>query len=360
MTSYSHSYSSDRSAPTSSRGAVAGVAVTILIAVIALTWAKWSPYVDRVDTIVDTDTYPGASILETAGEARSGPSLAGGWDFTVAYFKAVWQALVAALLIAAAVQSLVPRRWLVRTLSPTRFPTLAAGLCSLPSMMCSCCTAPVASSLRRSGVRTAGSLAYWIGNPVLNPAVLVFLAILLPWQWVVTRVLAGVLLVFVVTAWVARLAGDRPVPPEAVVPDEGQDPARPAPVRYVRALARLAVVLVPEYLVVVFAVGALRGWAFPFEGGIDDFAVLAVLAAVVAGTLVVIPTGGEIPILTGLAAAGAGAGVIGALLIVLPAICLPSMVMVAGALSWRVTIAMAAGVAATGLLAAGLMYALGG
>jgi uncharacterized membrane protein YraQ (UPF0718 family) len=159
---------------------------------------------------------------------------------------------------------------------------------------------------------------------------------------------------------VARLAGDRPVPPEAVVPDDAQDPARPAPVRYVRALARLAVVLLPEYLVVVFAVGALRGWVFPFDGGIDDFAVLAVLAAVVAGTLVVIPTGGEIPILTGLAAAGAGAGVIGALLIVLPAICLPSMVMVAGALSWRVTIAMAAGVAATGLLAAGLMYALGG
>ena len=143
---------------------------------------------------------------------------------------------------------------------------MAAGLCSLPSMMCSCCTAPVASSLRRSGVPTAASLAYWIGNPVLNPAVLAFIAILLPWQWVVTRVLAGALLVFVVTAWVARLAGDRELPPERLELDDAQGPA---PLRYLRALARLAIVLVPEYLVVVFAVGALRGWLFPFDGRVD-------------------------------------------------------------------------------------------
>jgi uncharacterized membrane protein YraQ (UPF0718 family) len=95
---------------------------------------------------------------------------------------------------------------------------------------------------------------------------------------------------------------------------------------------------------VVFAVGALRGWLFPLDGGILDVAILGAIVAAVAGTLVVIPTGGEIPILTALAAAGPGAGVIGALLIVLPAICLPSMVMIAGALGWRATSAMAAAV----------------
>ena len=259
---------------------------------------------------------------------------------------------MAALLIAAAVQSLVPRQWLVRVLAPRRFPpTLAGGLCSLPSMMCSCCTAPVTASLRRSGVPTSSALAYWIGNPVLNPAVLVFLALLLPWQWVTTRLVVGGLLVFVLTAWVARLAA-RPAVPDGVVArgEHVEDGERPAIVRYARALTRLAVVLVPDYLVVVFAVGALRGWLFPFDGGAGDWAVLAVVAAAVAGTLVVIPTAGEIPILTALVAAGAGAGVIGALLIVLPAICLPSMVMVGKALSWRVTAAMAGAVCLTGLL----------
>ena len=38
--------------------------------------------------------------------------------------------------------------------------------------------------------------------------------------------------------------------------------------------------------------------------------------------------------------AGGGSGVIGALLIVLPAICLPSMDMIGKVLSWRATVAM--------------------
>jgi len=78
---------------------------------------------------------------------------------------------------------------------------------------------------------------------------------------------------------------------------------------------RLTVVLVPEYLVVVFLVGALRGWLFPFDGGATDWAVLTVIGAAIVGTVVVIPTAGEIPILTGLAAAGAGAGLLGAALL---------------------------------------------
>jgi hypothetical protein len=70
------------------------------------------------------------------------------------------------------------------------------------------------------------------------------------------------------------------------------------------------------------------------------------------------PTAGEIPILTGLAAAGAGAGAIGTLIIVLPAISVPSMVMVAGAMGSRVTTALAAGVCVTGLLGGVLLTVL--
>jgi uncharacterized protein len=235
-----------------------------------------------------------------------------------------------------------------------------AGLWSMPSMMSSCCTAPVAASLRRSGVPTPCALAYWVGNPVLNPAVILFMAILLPWEWVATRIVAGALLVFVVTGWVARLATRRSVPEAEVEPGEGTVDDQPLVVRYLRALARLTVVLVPEYLVVVFIVGALRGWLFPFDGGPADWAILSVIGAAIVGTVVVIPTAGEIPILTGLAAAGAGAGLIGALLIVLAAICLPSIVMVGRTLGWRVTAAMAGGVAATGLVAAAMLAALGG
>jgi uncharacterized membrane protein YraQ (UPF0718 family) len=222
-------------------------------------------------------------------------------------------------------------------------------------MMCTCCTAPLARTLRR-GAPTSSVLAYWLGNPTLNPAVLAFLAIVAPWQWFAVRLLVGAVLVFGVTALIGTLFG-RDAPPAVPVPVEEGD--GPAPRRFAAALLRLSATLVPEYAVVVFAIGTFRGWIFPLDGGSGHWAVAALIAAAALGTLVVIPTAGEIPILLGLSAAGAGAGVLGVLLITLPAISLPSMVMVVRSLSLRVTLATAAGVAATGLAAGGLLWAIG-
>lgn len=71
-----------------------------------------------------------------------------------------------------------------------------------------------------------------------------------------------------------------------------------------------------------------------------------------------IPTGGEIPVILALTALGVGAGTAGALLITLPALSLPSVMLVGRALSWRITLAMAAMVAAAGLLAGLLLWLL--
>jgi hypothetical protein len=106
----------------------------------------------------------------------------------------------------------------------------------------------------------------------------------------------------------------------------------------------------PEYLIVVFLLGLFRGWAFPLGAGAVHWQVAAILVAALLGTLIVIPTAGEIPILQGLAALGVGSGAVGALLITLPAISLVSMTMVARTLSVRVTVAMAAVVAACGVV----------
>lgn len=78
------------------------------------------------------------------------------------------------------------------------------------------------------------------------------------------------------------------------------------------------------------------------------------------GTLIVLPTAGEIPILQGLAGAGVSAATLGTLLITLPAISRVSMAMVVRAFSPRVTAAMAGAVAGCGLLAGGLLWLLMG
>lgn len=346
----------------SRRTGLFGLAAFLLIAVVALWWAKWAPYADRLRITDATGAYPGHDVLAKAGRPGAAPSWSGAWSFLKAYAVAVWPALVAGLLIAAAVETLLPRRWLLRALGRDGARGRAgAAAASLPGMMCTCCTAPIVRSLRRSGVTPANAAAYWLGNPVLNPAVIAFLAIVAPWSWVAVRVAVGLLVVLGLPALVARVTSREPT----VTIEDDDDAAdaadrRPAIVRYLRALARLALVLVPEYLVVVLLVGALRGWLLPIGDTATDLPVLITLAAAVLGALVVIPTGGEIPLLAGLTAAGVGAGPTGALLIALPAVSLPSIAMVARALGTRATALVTAGVVACAVLAGALLWLLGG
>ena len=342
------------SSPTTRRPVVVGVVAFSVLTLALLLWAKWSPYTARIGELLGTRDWSGSSVLAGAGiEPGTGPSLRAGWEFTEVYALAVWKAVVAGLVVAAGVQTLLPRRWLLSLLRRRRDSSsaLVGGLLATPSMMCSCCTAPVANSLRRSGVPTAGVVAYWLGNPLLNPAVLVFLALVAPWQWAATRLLVGLLVVTGGSVLVARLAGER-VAADASDAVAGHDGG---PRRFLPVLARTALVLVPEYLVVVFTVGAFAGWLFPLGESARSWGALAVLLAVALGTLLVIPTAGEVPITQGLAAAGLGPAVVGALLITLPAISLPSAVMVLGVLRRRVVLWTAAVVAAGGLLGAALL-----
>ncbi|MEX0429301.1 permease [Nocardioides sp. DS6] len=344
---------------------VVGVLIVLALLVAGLLWAKWLPYSDKVRTLADTRTWPGSAIFGAAGHPGSAPSASGAWEFWKTYFVAVWKAAVVALVVAAALESLVPRRWLVGLLS--RRTVLGqgamAGLLALPSMMCTCCTAPVAVGLRRRGAPLGASLAYWLANPLLNPAVVVFLALTLPWQYAVVRVVVGAALVVggtaLVAGWLSRSGATAPTPLDPTVAAE-EDPVRWAqlPVRFGRALLRYLLVLVPEYAVVVLLTGWLSGWLSDFAGLDQAAGPVALLPVGLVGAALVIPTGGEVPVVVGLVAAGASLGVAGVLLITLPALSVPSIVMVGRTLSWRATSALAGLVVIGGLGAGGLLVAL--
>ena len=270
------------------------------------------------------------------------------------------------MLLAASVEAFLPRRRLMSMFQGHRGPavsTLAGGAMSMPSMMCTCCAAPVAATIRQRGVPLRSALAFWLGNPVLNPVVLVFMAVVLPWQFVTVRVITGVVLVFGVTMLIGRLARARqPITDPAVLP-EADSRALDAPIsvrdaarRFVRTLVRLSAVLLPEYLIIVLLLGGLRGWLFPT--GAAEWGLLAVLLFAVVGTLFVIPTAGEIPLIQGLALAGVGLGPVGALILTLPALSLPSMLMIRRAFPTSVIAATGASVAVLGLVGAGLLVVL--
>lgn len=340
------------------RRLLVGVLVAAALFVTGFTWSKWWPYVVKIDGLAATREWDGGALLDVARDAPNWWT--GAWEFTLAYTDSVWKALVVGLLIAAAIDALLPRQWLLRVLTGRNATGGAAiaGAASMPSMMCTCCASPVAVSMSRSGVPISSVVAYWLGNPVLNPAVLVFLALVGPWEWVATRLVVGIVLVLGAAVLAARLVPGRRADPAVVAVSgaEGEDreDATPSLGGFLRSLGRFSITLVPEYLGLVFLVGAaahLLSWdaGWVTGGGLG----LVALAAV--ALLMVIPTGGEIPVLIALASADASPWVLGLVLIALPAVSLPSLLMVGRALTWRVTGATAAAVVGSGALAGALL-----
>jgi uncharacterized membrane protein YraQ (UPF0718 family) len=216
--------------------------------------------------------------------------------------------------------------------------------------------------MRKSGISVGAALAFWLGNPTLNPAVLVFLLFALSWQWALLRLVVGVVLVFGVSWWVARTFPETIPAPTATAL---ADPASPRPQaggpleRWIRALAGLAIGLLPEYLVIVVALGAARAWLFPAMNPQLGHSLPLLVGLALAGTLFVIPTAGEIPIVQTLMHFGLGAGPAGALLLTLAPVSLPSLAMVSRVFPTRVLLVVAGAVALAGVLGGLTALALG-
>ena len=326
----------------------------VAIAAALLTWSKYLPYWVKVPDVLRSAD-PGASILDAGGGATA--PLAAGWSFTVAYLGGVWKALLAGLAVAAAVQVLLPRSWLRCALgtADSRSGGLRGSLVGVLTLMCSCCAAPVAVALRRARAGLPASVGFWLGNPALNPVVIVLFLAVLPWQWAALRLVAGIAVVgigFTLARFEPR--------PDA---EDGEAAPAPEPVTgslalaYGRTLGGLVVRLVPEFVAVAFLLGAFRAELFPI-GGTSGGTLVLVLALVVAGLLLPVPTGAEVAVVAGLLAAGLPVAAAAALAVTLPVLSLPSLLMVRHAFPRRLLLRLAGVTAAVGVLAAAVMPAL--
>lgn len=293
-----------------------------LVVIIGLWYVKWQPYYGKAFTAAETHSI-GKSIL---AQADTSPIQAA-WDYAMVYFLAVWKAAVLGVLLGSLIQVLIPRNWLMRTLGQPRFQgTLLGTLFSLPGMMCSCCAAPVTAGMRRQNVSMGGALAFWMGNPVLNPATLVFMGFVLGWHFALIRLVAGLMMVLVVATLVQYWVKDSAQPAVAldVTHVESQDGFFS---RWGRALWQLFWSTIPVYILAVLILGAARVWLFPHADGVMDNSLIWVIAMAIVGCLFVIPTAAEIPIVQTMMLAGMGAAPALALLMTLPAVSLPSLIM---------------------------------
>ncbi|CAB3758428.1 permease [Paraburkholderia humisilvae] len=338
-----------------------GWLIFLLLAVAGLFYVKWFPYYHRAFTAASTHSI-GASILMGTAASPPAPSFDAALGYAWAYGKAIWQAMVLGLLLGSAVQALLPAHWVAKVLGKTGFGSVAAGgLLAIPGMMCTCCAAPVVVGLRAREASPGGAIAFWLGNSVLNPATLVFMGFVLGWQWAGLRLALGVLMVFGLGYVVNRLV----TPGEARAADAhlaelvAHQPDGNAFTRWLSILARMAVRLVPEYVVLILLLGAARAWLFPHIGPAIGNDIGWIVAFAVAGMLFVIPTAGEVPIIQAMLALGMGVGPAGALLMTLPPISVPSLVMLARSFRARMLAIVAAAVVGLGVVSGLLAVALG-
>lgn len=334
------------------------VAIFLVLALAGVFYAKWDPYFLKLAAVSSKHTL-GASIV--LGNDKRAPAV--GWSAAVAYwvtyFKDIWIALVVGLVVGAGVQTLLPRRWLLRVLGRAGWGGSGLAVAAaVPSMMCTCCSAPIAVSMKRNEVSTGAVFGYWLGNPVLNPATIVFMGFVLGWNWALLRIAVGLVLVAGGVYLGQRLGRDRV--PDAVQADITAVTEEEAPSlgRFLRVLGRLVVGLLPEYIIIVGILGAARAWLFPAMSPAVGHSVLLFVGLAVAGTLFVIPTAGEIPLVQSLMSYGLGLGGAGALMITLPAISLPSMAMLSQSVSKKLLLELAAWVAVMGLVTGVLAHLL--
>jgi uncharacterized membrane protein YraQ (UPF0718 family) len=287
-----------------------GALTVLLLGVGGLAVVKWIPYYDKA-LIAFAHHSIGNSILTGGADRPPAPSLHSAFDYGLAYGKSIWKAMALGLLVGSAVQTL----------------------------------------LRRA--TPGAAIAFWLGNTVLNPATLVFTGFVLGWHWSIFRLAFGALMVFGLGFLANHLAGSEAsvaVPRNSEADFVGQKHAVSF-ARWLAVLYRMSIRLIPEYLVLVLALGAARAWLFPHMGREVDDSLIWIFVFASAGALFVIPTAGEVPIVQAMLALGIAVGPAAALLMTLPPISIPSLAMLRNSFRPRLLVMVSFGVVMLGSVA---------
>ncbi|MBI2831479.1 MAG: permease [Chloroflexi bacterium] len=344
--------------------------------------------------VVDLFTYRGvpASRFVAAGKMGVGQGTMGmGWAIPVGsfpgwlqplgegvnYLLVVWHATTVGILVGGLF--LVAGTALAFRLRGNGFVThLAGSALALPQPFCSCCAAPIGSALYRKGMGLGPMLAFTVSSPMLNITSLILAAAFLPTEFILLRTAGGLLVGVLVTygvslaagrwsggekaeeaaahgrfyTWSARLLDSysRLFRFEGFSSERAADSPAALISGWLSMAGRLAKVVVPVFLVGSIA-AAYIAKAMPDSGN----NLPGVVATSFFATLLMVPTWTEIPLAAGLVNGGLS-GIAAVALITLPAVSIPCLAVIAGAVrNMRVPVMLGLAVFVVGILA-GIMF----
>ena len=335
--------------------------------------------------VIDLFAYRGVPAARSLASGRLAVDWLGafgvtGWGLPFAqatsFLLNVWHATMIGILLSALALTVLPV-YLKSYVTRGGFTgSIFGAMFALPQPFCSCCSSVMAPSFVRRGASTTFLLSFIIGAPMLNVTTMLLAVALLPWPFAITRILAGIVITLVVTYLVARVAdrwdgaarstaGMAPASGwiqrvgslylrlfdlDRIIGDRRLDAPSQLVGAWLYASGRIALVLVPTLWAWSVIASALFAALPPTFG--NNLA--SVVLAAVVGTFFMISTWSEIPMALQLIQSGF-TGPAAALLVVLPAISLPCMMLLGGALQrFRIVALLSIGVMIVGIGAGAL------
>jgi hypothetical protein len=276
----------------------------------------------------------------------------------VNYLGWVLVALAFGVIIGALVRAAIPARWLAATVGARGARgQLAAAIAGAPLMLCSCCVAPVFEGVYERTRRLGPAIGLMLAAPGLNPAALALTFLLFPAELGWGRLVLSVLLVLVGAAGIGR-AHAAPPEPVACAVDGDRPTWRNLGRGFAAALVDTARRSLPAILLGIALSAALITFV-PLDAlaGAPGGAALLTIAVAALAVPLALPTFAEIPLALALMHAGAPSGAVLALLVAGPIINLPSLLTLRVLTSSRVA-ATAAGAIFAAVTAGGLVLDL--
>lgn len=256
---------------------------------------------------------------------------------SVNYVAVIWPALVFGILIGGAVRAFSPLAAVSRVLSggPVR-QQLLAGASGAPLMLCSCCAAPLFSSVYERSRRLAPSLAVMLAAPALNPAALVLTFLLFSASIAWARLGMSLVAVFLGTALVARFAPEARIRLRLQSLKTADTREHDAPIASLaRACLHVSVRTVPVIVLGIVSAMLLADRLQPQTDLSSTMRLWSIAITAAVAVPIALPTFFEIPLAVTLLAAGAPAGAAAALLFAGPAVNLASLLTVGHQAGWR-------------------------
>lgn len=298
---------------------------------------------------------------------------------TINYLAAVWHATLLAILLASLFVVAFARYTSKGVFATSGFRSnLAGALLAIPQPFCSCCASPIAASMYKKGAALSTSLSFLVTSPMLNITTLILAIVLLPIDFAILRIAAGIVLAVPLSYALAYIIEKR-----GLLKRESKHAERGLMYQLAVLLNQYCQLFDIERLTLgksaerassLISIWLWTAWRMAklflpifFIGGILASILvtlvaqgvgnspLGVLISSVGGTLIMISTWTELPVAAILAHAGF-TGPAAALLVTMPAVSIPCLLIFGGALgSLRASILLGVMVFLLGLIA-GLLY----